>query len=62
MIEIYVKIRFENRGLPCYFLSPRDQKIKSITKIEQRRLSSFAFLVSFLMAFLAQKLIYTINI
>ena len=58
----YVKIRFKNRGSPCYFLSSRGQKIKNITKIEQKRLFLFAFLVSFFMAFLAQKLIYTINI
>ena len=36
IIDIYVKIRFENRGLPCYFLSSRGQKIKNITKIEQK--------------------------
>ena len=27
-----VKIRFKNRGSPCYFLSSRGQKIKNITK------------------------------
>ena len=58
----YVKIRFKNRGSPCYFLSSRGQKIKNITKIEQKRLLLFTFLVSFFMAFLAQKLINTINI
>ena len=57
-----VKIRFKNRESPCYFLSSRGQKIKNITKIEQKRLFLFTFLVSFFMAFLAQKLIYTINI
>ena len=62
IIEKYVKIRFKNRGSPCYFLSSRGQKIKNITKIEQKRLFLFTFLVSFFMAFLAQKLIYTINI
>ena len=62
IIEKYVKIRFKNRGSPCYFLSSRGQKIKNITKIEQKRLLLFTFLVSFFMAFLAQKLIYTINI
>ena len=30
----YLKMRFKNRGLPCYFLSSRGQKIKNITKIE----------------------------
>ena len=58
----YVKIRFKNRESPCYFLSSRGQKIKNITKIEQKRLLLFTFLVSFFMAFLAQKLIYIINI
>ena len=57
----YVKIRFKNRGSPCYFLSSRGQKIKNITKIEQKRLFLFTFFVSFFMAFLMQKLIYTIN-
>ena len=57
-----VTIRFKRRGSPCYFLSSRGQKIKNITKIEQKRLFLFAFLVSFFMAFLEQKLIYTINI
>ena len=32
----YVKIRFKNRGSPCYFLSSRDQQIKNITKIKQK--------------------------
>ena len=62
IIGKYVKIMFKNRGSPCYFLSSRGQKIKNITKIEQKRLLLFTFLVSFFMAFLAQKLIYTINI
>ena len=35
--------------------------IKNITKIEQKRLFFFTFSVSFVMAFLTQKLIYTIN-
>ena len=48
-------------GSPCYFLSSRGQKIKNITKIEQKRLFLFTFLVSFFMALLAQKMIYTIN-
>ena len=30
----YLKMRFKNRGSPCYFLSSRGQKIKNITKIE----------------------------
>ena len=62
IIGKYVKIRFKNMGSPRYFLSPRGQKIKNITKIEQKRLFLFAFLVSYFVAFLAQKLIYTINI
>ena len=37
-------------------------KINNITKIEQKVLFLFTFLVSFFMAFLAEKLIYTINI
>ena len=49
-------------GSPCYFLSSRGQQIKNITKIKQKRLILFIFLVSFLMPFLMQKLIYTINI
>ena len=62
IIGKYVKITFKNRRSPCYFLSSRGQKVKNITKIEQKRLSLFTSLVSFFMAFLAQKLIYTINI
>ena len=58
----YVKIRFKNRRSPYYFLSSRGQKIKNITKIEQKMLFLFIFLVSFFMAFLAQKLNYTVNI
>ena len=58
----YVKTRFKNRGSPSYFLSSGGQKIKNITKIEQKRWFLCTFLVSFYMAFLAQKLIYTINI
>ena len=58
----YFKITFKNRGSPCYFLSSRGQKVKNITKIEQKRISLLTSLVSFFMAFLAQKLIYTINI
>ena len=62
IIGKYVKNKFKSRGSSCYFLSSRGQKIKNITKIEQKRLFLFTFLVSFVMAFLAQKLIYTINI
>ena len=40
----------------------RGQKAKNITKIEQKRLFLFTFLVSFSMAFLAQKLISKINV
>ena len=58
----YVKIRFQNMWSQCYFLSSIGQKIKNVTKIEQKRLFLFTFLVSFFMAFLAQKLIYAINI
>ena len=36
--------------------------IKNITKIEQKRPLLFTFLVWFFMAFLAQKLMYTVNI
>ena len=50
------------QGSPCYFLSSRGQKIKNVTKIKRKRLFLFIFLVSFFMAFLAQKLIYAINI
>ena len=62
IIGKYVKSSFKNRGSPCYFLSARGQKIKNITKIELTRLFLFTLLVSFFMAFLVQKLIYTINI
>ena len=47
IIAKYVKIRFKNRGLPCYFLSLRGQKIKNITKIGQKRLFLFTLLVLF---------------
>ena len=61
--EKYVKIRFNNMGSPCYFISSRGQKIKNTTKVERAGLFLFiTFLFSFFMAFLAQKLIYTINI
>ena len=43
-------------------LFSRGQKIKNIAKVEQKRLFLFTFLVSFFMAFFAQKLTYTINI
>ena len=52
---------FKNWGWPCYFLSSTGQQIKNITKIKQKRLFVFTFFASFFMAFLAQKLIYTIN-
>ena len=51
-----MKISFQNRKLPCYKISFIGQNIKNITKIEQKRMSLFTFL-----AFLMQKLIYTIN-
>ena len=38
------------------------KKIKNITKIEQMRLLLFTFLISSFMGFLAQKIIYTVNI
>ena len=57
-----LKIRSKSRGSPCYFLSSRGQKIRNIVKIKQKILFLFTFLVSFFMVFLAQKLIYTINI
>ena len=47
----YLKIRFKNRGSPCYFQSSRGQKISNITKIEPKRLwlhSWFHFLWRFL--------------
>ena len=52
----------KNRDLPCYFLSCRGQKIKDITKIEQKGLFLFTVLVLFFVAFLEQKLIYTVCI
>ena len=48
IIGKYVKIKFENSGSSYCFLSSRNQKIKNITKIEQKILSLFTFLVSFL--------------
>ena len=42
-------------------MSSRGQKIYNIAKIEQKKLFLFTFLVSFFMAFLVKKLIYTIN-
>ena len=60
--SVYVKIRFKKRSHHAIFFSPRGQKMKNITKIEQTRLFLFTFLFSFFMAFLAQKLINTINI
>ena len=55
-------MRFRNQGSPCYVLSSRSQKIKNITNIEYTRLFLFTLLVLFFMAFLAQKLTYTISI
>ena len=40
----------------------RGQKAENITKIEQKRLFLFTFLVSFFMAFLVQQLISKINV
>ena len=42
----YLKIRFKNRGTPCYFQSSRGQKISNITKIEQKRL--FGYILGFI--------------
>ena len=44
------------------FFSSIGQKIKNITKIEQKKLFLFKLLVSFFMGFLMQRLIYTINV
>ena len=41
LIGKYVKLRFKNGGWPCYFCSLRGQKIKNITKTEQKRLYLF---------------------
>ena len=38
------------------------QKIKHITKVKQKKLFLFTFLISFFMAFLTQKLTCTVNI
>ena len=62
IIGKYVKTRFKSRDSPCYFFSSRGQKAKYITKIEHKSLLLFTFLVSFFKAFLAQKLIYIMNI
>ena len=62
IIEKYVKIRSKIRKSPCYFLRSRGQKIKNTTKIEQKILFLFAFLVSFFTVLLSQKLSHTINI
>ena len=48
----YLKIRFKNRGSPCYFQSSRGQKINSITKIEQKRLFGYILGFIFLWRFL----------
>ena len=52
----------KNRDLSCYFLSCRGQKIKDVTKIEQKGLFLFTVLVLFFVAFLEQKLIYAVSI
>ena len=62
IIGEYVKIKIKNRGSACFFLAARGQKIKNITKTEQKRPFLFKFLVSCFMAFLTQNSIYTINI
>ena len=60
IIGKHAKIMFKDRESPYYFVSSRGQKIKNITKIEQKRLLLFTFLVSFFIAFPTQRLIYTI--
>ena len=47
----------KNKGLLCYFLSSKGQKIKNVTKIEEKKLF-FRFFVSFFffLAFLMQKI------
>ena len=42
----------KNKGLLCYFLSSKGQKIKNVTKIEEKKLF-FRFFVSFFFFFLA---------
>ena len=42
----YLKIRFKNRGSPCYFQSSRGQKMSNITKIEPKRL--FGYILGFI--------------
>ena len=61
IIGKYVKIRFKNWGSPCYFVISRGQKIKSITKIDDRDCFCLRSWFHFFMTFLAQKLIYAIN-
>ena len=58
--ELFIIGNMEKSGLKTG--DDHTKKIKNITKIEQKRLLLFLFLVSFFMAFLAPKLIYTTNI
>ena len=57
----YVNIRFKNRVSPCYFLSYRDQKSEILQILNKR--DCFTYILGFIfMAFLVQKLIYTVTI
>ena len=47
IIGKYVKLRLKNRESPYYFLSSRDQGIKNISKIEQKK----SFLLTFCFIF-----------
>ena len=67
--EFFIKkIKFKNRGSPCYFLSSRGQKIKNITKIEQKR-HTFVCILGFIFYGVSRTktdlhdkyMIYTIN-
>ena len=59
IIKKYVKIRFKNRGLPCYFLDVKRSKI--LQKLNKR--DCFCNILGLIfVAFLAQKLICTVNI
>ena len=40
------KIRFKNKGSPCYFLSSRGQKMKNITKIKHHTV--FVYILGFI--------------
>ena len=61
IIGKYVKIRFKNRSHHAIFWVLEVKRSKTLQKLNKRDFL-FTFLVSFFMAFLAQKLVYTINI